>query len=216
MEKVIIRDVEEPEKTEIHTKIENTKEGLKKLARFFSLLVSDYNTNNIYCDEHNKIMSVEINSERFWLPLDISYDEENIIVSGIRAISSIPVAKLRKQCLLNYMETIYRFSKNDYGRTLAILVYKNMSEKRRKSKNGKELREYLEEYATEIIRWHVENAEPEEVYTVLKLNLVSADVLQAIYSELEKDMGIEVKAYFLEMIGKESSINASKEEKWTL
>ena len=47
MEKVIIRDVEEPEKTEIHTKIENTKEGLKKLARFFSLLVSDYNTNNI-------------------------------------------------------------------------------------------------------------------------------------------------------------------------
>ena len=48
MEKVIIRDVEEPEKTEIHTKIENTKEGLKKLARFFSLLVSDYNTNNIY------------------------------------------------------------------------------------------------------------------------------------------------------------------------
>lgn len=299
-------------------------------------------------------MSVEINSERFWLPLDISYDEENIIVSGIRAISSIPVAKLRKQCLLNYMETIYRFSKNDYGRTLAILVYKNMSEerkrakngrtlkqyltvtsqtkqiveicvshektkdcykelvsiindhstdseayffryyaprkifkltvfgmcfylpiminsyrtisicqeiekiskkilksarrkkltntmetlykyafgdegkeaalntylnmseKRRKSKNGKELREYLEEYATEIIRWHVENAEPEEVYTVLKLNLVSADVLQAIYSELEEDMGIEVKAYFLEMIGKESSINASKEEKWTL
>ena len=91
-----------------------------------------------------------------------------------------------------------------------------MSEKRRKSKNGKELREYLEEYATEIIRWHAENAEPEEVYTVLKLNLVSADVLQAIYSELEKDMGIEVKAYFLEMIGKESSINASKEEKWTL
>lgn len=46
--------------------------------------------------------------------------------------------------------------------------------------------------------------------------LVSADVLQAIYSELEEDMGIEVKAYFLEMIGKESSINASKEEKWTL
>lgn len=161
-------------------------------------------------------MSVEINSERFWLPLDISYDEENIIVSRIRAISSIPVAKLRKQCLLNYMETMYHFSKNDYGRTLAILVYKNMSEKRRKSKNGKELREYLEEYATEIIRWHVENAEPEEVYTVLKLNLVSADVLQAIYSELEEDMGIEVKAYFLEMIGKESSINASKEEKWTL
>lgn len=30
MEKVIIRDVEEPEKTEIHTKIENTKEGLKQ------------------------------------------------------------------------------------------------------------------------------------------------------------------------------------------
>lgn len=50
MEKVIIRDAEEPEKTEIHTKIENTKEGLKKLTRFFSLLVSDYNANNIYTD----------------------------------------------------------------------------------------------------------------------------------------------------------------------
>lgn len=35
MEKVIIRDVEEPEKTEIHTKIENTKEGLKKTGTFF-------------------------------------------------------------------------------------------------------------------------------------------------------------------------------------
>ena len=63
MEKVIIRDAEEPEKTEIHTKIENTKEGLKKLTRFFSLLVSDYNANNIYTDrQYNKIMSVEIDS----------------------------------------------------------------------------------------------------------------------------------------------------------
>ena len=155
MEKVIIRDVEEPEKTEIHTKIENTKEGLKKLARFFSLLVSDYNTNNIYCDEHNKIMSVEINSERFWLPLDISYDEENIIVSGIRAISSIPVAKLRKQCLLNYMETIYRFSKNDYGRTLAILVYKNMSEERKRAKNGRTLKQYLTVTSQTILLWNM-------------------------------------------------------------
>ena len=51
MEKVIIRDAEEPEKTEIHTKIENTKEGLKKLTRFFhSLSVTTMPTTYILTD----------------------------------------------------------------------------------------------------------------------------------------------------------------------
>ena len=184
MEKVIIRDVGEPEKTEIHTQIENTKEGLKKLARFFSLLVSDYNTNNIYCDEHNKIMSVEINSERFWLPLDISYDEENIIVSGIRAISSIPVAKLRKQCLLNYMETMYRFSKNDYGRTLAILVYKNMSEERKRTKNGRTLKQYLTVTSQTILLWNMTTDNVPALLDFWELGLSSAKDLKLLYDKL--------------------------------
>lgn len=200
MEKVIIRDVEKPEKTEIHTKIENTKEGLKKLARFFSLLVSDYNTNNIYCDEHNKIMSVEINSERFWLPLDISYDEENIIVSGIRAISSIPVAKLRKQCLLNYMETMYRFSKNDYGRTLAILVYKNMSEKRKQSKNGIALRQYLTSMSQTILLWNMTTDNVSALLEFWSLGLSSAKDLKSLLDERSTKLSLPMKACIMQLL----------------
>lgn len=200
MEKVIIRDVEEPEKTEIHTKIENTKEGLKKLARFFSLLVSDYNTNNIYCDEHNKIMSVEINSERFWLPLDISYDEENIIVSGIRAISSIPVAKLRKQCLLNYMETIYCFSKNDYGRTLAILVYKNMSEERKRAKNGRTLKQYLTVTSQTILLWNMTTDNIPALLDFWELGLSSAKDLKLLYDNRFAKLSIPMQACIMQLL----------------
>jgi len=200
MEKVIIRDVEEPEKTEIHTKIENTKEGLKKLARFFSLLVSDYNTNNIYCDEHNKIMSVEINSERFWLPLDISYDEENIIVSGIRAISSIPVAKLRKQCLLNYMETIYSFSKNDYGRTLAILVYKNMSEERKRAKNGRTLKQYLTVTSQTILLWNMTTDNIPALLDFWELGLSSAKDLKLLYDNRFAKLSIPMQACIMQLL----------------
>lgn len=200
MEKVIIRDVEEPEKTEIHTKIENTKEGLKKLARFFSLLVSDYNTNNIYCDEHNKIMSVEINSERFWLPLDISYDEENIIVSGIRAISSIPVAKLRKQCLLNYMETMYHFSKNDYGRTLAILVYKNMSEERKRAKNGRTLKQYLTVMSQTILLWNMTTDNVPALLDFWELGLSSAKDLKLLYDNRFAKLSIPMQACIMQLL----------------
>lgn len=200
MEKVIIRDVEEPEKTEIHTKIENTKEGLKKLARFFSLLVSDYNTNNIYCDEHNKIMSVEINSERFWLPLDISYDEENIIVSGIRAISSIPVAKLRKQCLLNYMETMYHFSKNDYGRTLAILVYKNMSEERKRTKNGRTLKQYLTVMSRTILLWNMTTDNVPALLDFWELGLSSAKDLKLLYDGRFAKLSIPMQACIMQLL----------------
>ena len=200
MEKVIIRDIEEPEKTEIHTKIENTKEGLKKLARFFSLLVSDYNTNNIYCDEHNKIMSVEINSERFWLPLDISYDEENIIVSGIRAISSIPVAKLRKQCLLNYMETMYRFSKNDYGRTLAILVYKNMSEERKRAKNGRTLKQYLTVTSQTILLWNMTTDNIPALLDFWELGLSSAKDLKSLLDERSTKLSLPMKACIMQLL----------------
>lgn len=200
MEKVIIRDVEEPEKTEIHTKIENTKEGLKKLARFFSLLVSDYNTNNIYCDEHNKIMSVDINSERFWLPLDISYDEENIIVSGIRAISSIPVAKLRKQCLLNYMETMYRFSKNDYGQTLAILVYKNMSEERKRTKNGRTLKQYLTSMSQAILLWSMATDNVTALLEFWELGLSSIRDLKALFDERFTKLSIPMKACVMQLL----------------
>lgn len=200
MEKVIIRDVEEPEKTEIHTKIENTKEGLKKLARFFSLLVSDYNTNNIYCDEHNKIMSVEINSERFWLPLDISYDEENIIVSGIRAISSISVAKLRKRCLLNYMETMYHFSKNDYGRTLAILVYKNMSEERKRAKNGRTLKQYLTSMSQAILLWSMATDNVTALLEFWELGLSSIRDLKALFDERFTKLSIPMKACVMQLL----------------
>lgn len=200
MEKVIIRDVEEPEKTEIHTKIENTKEGLKKLARFFSLLVSDYNTNNIYCDEHNKIMSVEINSERFWLPLDISYDEENIIVSGIRAISSIPVAKLRKQCLLNYMETMYHFSKNDYGRTLAILVYKNMSEERKRAKNGRTLKQYLTVMSQTILLWNMTTDNIPALLDFWELGLSSVKDLKLLYDNRFAKLSIPMQACIMQLL----------------
>lgn len=200
MEKVIIRDVEEPEKTEIHTKIENTKEGLKKLARFFSLLVSDYNTNNIYCDEHNKIMSVEINSERFWLPLDISYDEENIIVSGIRAIASIPVGKLRKQCLLNYMETMYHFSKNDYGRTLAILIYKNMSEKRKRAKNGRALKQYLTAMSRTILLWNMTTDNVPALLDFWELGLSSAKDLKLLYDDHFAKLSIPMQACIMQLL----------------
>lgn len=200
MEKVIIRDVEEPKKTEIHTKIENTKEGLKKLARFFSLLVSDYNTNNIYCDEHNKIMSVEINSERFWLPLDISYDEENIIVSGIRAIASIPVGKLRKQCLLNYMETMYHFSKNDYGRTLAILIYKNMSEKRKRAKNGRALKQYLTAMSRTILLWNMTTDNVPALLDFWELGLSSAKDLKLLYDDHFAKLSIPMQACIMQLL----------------
>ena len=163
-----------------------------------------------------KIFKLTVFGMCFYLPIMINSYRTISICQEIEKISKKILKSARRKKLTNTMETLYKYAFGDEGKEAALNTYLNMSEKRRKSKNGKELREYLEEYATEIIRWHVENAEPEEVYTVLKLNLVSADVLQAIYSELEKDMGIEVKAYFLEMIGKESSINASKEEKWTL
>lgn len=201
MEKVIIRDVEEPEKPEIHTKIENTKEGLKKLTRFFSLLVSDYNTNNIYTDrQYNKIMSVEIDSERFWIPLDISYDEENIIVSGIRAISSIPVAKLRKQCLFNYMETMYRFSKNDYGRTLAILIYKNMSEERKRAKNGRTLKQYLTSMSQTILLWNMTTDNVPALLEFWSLGLSSIRDLKALFDERFTKLSIPMKACVMQLL----------------
>ena len=201
MEKVIIRDVEEPEKPEIHTKIENTKEGLKKLTRFFSLLVSDYNTNNIYTDrQYNKIMSVEIDSERFWIPLDISYDEENIIVSGIRAISSIPVAKLRKQCLFNYMETMYRFSKNDYGRTLAILIYKNMSEERKRAKNGRTLKQYLTSMSQTILLWNMTTDNVPALLEFWELGLSSIRDLKALFDERFTKLSIPMKACVMQLL----------------
>lgn len=201
MEKVIIRDVEEPEKPEIHTKIENTKEGLKKLTRFFSLLVSDYNTNNIYTDrQYNKIMSVEIDSERFWIPLDISYDEENIIVSGIRAISSIPVAKLRKQCLFNYMETMYRFSKNDYGRTLAILIYKNMSEERKRAKNGRTLKQYLTSMSQTILLWNMTTDNVPALLEFWSLGLSSAKDLKSLLDERSTKLSLPMQACIMQLL----------------
>lgn len=201
MEKVIIRDVEEPEKPEIYTKIENTKEGLKKLTRFFSLLVSDYNTNNIYTDrQYNKIMSVEIDSERFWIPLDISYDEENIIVSGIRAISSIPVAKLRKQCLFNYMETMYRFSKNDYGRTLAILIYKNMSEERKRAKNGRILKQYLTVMSQTILLWNMTTDNIPALLDFWELGLSSAKDLKLLYDNRFAKLSIPMQACIMQLL----------------
>lgn len=201
---------------EICVSHEKTKDCYKELVS----IINDHSTDSeAYFFRYyapRRIFKLTVFGMCFYLPIMINSYRTISICQEIEKISKKILKSARRKKLTNTMETLYKYAFGDEGKEAALNTYLNMSEKRRKSKNGKELREYLEEYATEIIRWHVENAEPEEVYTVLKLNLVSADVLQAIYSELEEDMGIEVKAYFLEMIGKESSINASKEEKWTL
>lgn len=145
-------------------------------------------------------MSVEINSERFWLPLDISYDEENIIVSGIRAISSIPVAKLRKQCLLNYMETMYRFSKNDYGQTLAILVYKNMSEERKRTKNGRTLKQYLTSMSQAILLWSMATDNVTALLEFWELGLSSIRDLKALFDERFTKLSIPMKACVMQLL----------------
>lgn len=145
-------------------------------------------------------MSVEINSERFWLPLDISYDEENIIVSGIRAISSIPVAKLRKRCLLNYMETMYHFSKNDYGRTLAILVYRNMSEERKRAKNGRILKQYLTVMSQTILLWNMTTDNIPALLDFWELGLSSAKDLKLLYDNRFAKLSIPMQACIMQLL----------------
>ena len=145
-------------------------------------------------------MSVEINSERFWLPLDISYDEENIIVSGIRAISSIPVANLRKLCILNYMETLYRFSKNDYGRTLAILVYKNMSEERKRTKSGRTLKQYLTVTSQTILLWNMTTDNVPALLDFWELGLSSAKDLKLLYDNRFAKLSIPMQACIMQLL----------------
>ena len=113
-------------------KTENTKEGLKNLAQAISVFVSDYNTDNVYSDKQfNKIIFVEFDSDLLLIPLNISFRERDMIITKIHDFSLIPVSSLRKQCLMNYMENMYHFVKNDNGQRLAVLTYKNMSEKKK-------------------------------------------------------------------------------------
>lgn len=203
MTKPIIRDAEKAPKRQhqIHIEIENTKEGLKNLARAISVFVSDYNTDNIYSDKQfNRIMFVEFGSDLFLVPLNISFRERDMIITRIHDFSLIPVSSLRKQCLLNYMENMYHFVKNDNGQRLAVLIYKNMSKKRKQKQNGTALKQYLTAISKSILLWNMTTDNIPDLLEFWRLGLSSTEDLKLLFDEFFAKLSTQMKACIIQLL----------------
>lgn len=203
MTKTIIKDAEKIKKqqNQICIKTENTKEGLKNLAQAISVFVSDYNTDNVYSDrQFNKIMFVEFDSDLLLIPLNISFRERDMIITRIHDFSLIPVSSLRKQCLMNYMENMYHFVKNDNGQRLAVLTYKNMSEKRRQKQNGTALKQYLTAISKSILLWNMTSDNISDLLEFWRLGLSSTEDLKLLFDEFFTKLSTQMKACVMQLL----------------
>lgn len=97
------------------------------------------------------------------------------------------------RALQNLMETTYCLINHDPSLNLATLIYKNMPLQRRKKKNGRELKRYLNEHAGAAVRWCIETNETEQLEDLLNVCNFSYSRLNDVVKNYWKDASAEVK-----------------------
>ena len=108
----------------------------------------------------------------------------------------------REKALLNLMESMYKYDDADCMLRIAVLIYKNMGQDRRKSKSGKELKKYIDSYALNAISWGTVKNDAKSLKDLLDVCTLDEEMLRRAINTYEDTASPEVKAYLLDAMGK--------------
>lgn len=100
------------------------------------------------------------------------------------------------------MESMYKYDDADCMLRIAVLIYKNMGQDRRKSKSGKELKKYIDSYALNAISWGTVKNDAKSLKDLLDVCTHDEEMLRWAINTYEDTASPEVKAYLLDAMGK--------------
>lgn len=153
------------------------------------------------------ILALEYCGQIFCVPLGLTETDKAEITKRFDKISFLVHGKQRrKQAIWDFLDSLYKYvNDTDMLKIVAVTTYKNMNQERKESKNGKELKKYLDTIAPAAISWCASENDSETLKNLLDACEIKQGTLKNAYEMYGVDVDVQVKAYLLDAIGKAKS-----------
>lgn len=198
--------------------LQNTKKGFYKLYALVrdlsNIQVISYGEFIDYLAREGDPRDIEIDMDGVFVFVPIMNDvQRELLLSKILKISRIIFPKRRLKELQLLAEKLYVYSSYDSAEKVAFNTYCKMTDKRRTSKNGKDLERYLAVMSEKILCEIIETKDMKTLNRFLDFGFASQETLEQVFDELCNDVPAVMKAYLLEQISKERGISDKTETK---
>ena len=157
--------------------IPNTKNGVLDLATLIFRFTDGLYHNGIFTD----IVEVHFADGVYFLMSFSTEYEAKDQAKIAKRLAYIPIKKLRAMTVRNFLENSYKMMTRKNSYEIAVKTYLNMPEKRRKSKNGKELYRYIKSHSEYIIEMFIRKKDVKSLGQVLELQLLPRRNLRDIF-----------------------------------
>lgn len=196
--------------------LQNTKKGFYKLYALVrdlsNIQVISYGEFIDYLAREGDPRDIEIDMDGVFVFVPIMNDvQRELLLSKILKISRIIFPKRRLKELQLLAEKLYVYSSYDSAEKVAFNTYCKMTDKRRTSKNGKDLEHYLTVMSEKILCEIIETKDMKTLNRFLDFGFASQETLEQVFDELCDDVPAVMKAYLLEQISKERGISDKAE-----
>ena len=196
--------------------LQNTKKGFYKLYALVrdlsNIQVISYGEFIDYLAREGDPRDIEIDMDGVFVFVPIMNDvQRELLLSKILKISRIIFPKRRLKELQLLAEKLYVYSSYDSAEKIAFNTYCKMTDKRRTSKNGKDLEHYLAVMSEKILCEIIETKDMKTLNRFLDFGFASQETLEQVFDELCDDVPAVMKAYLLEQISKERGISDKAE-----
>ena len=150
------------------------------------------------------ILALEYCGQILCVPLGLTEKDKAEITKRFDKISFLVHGKQRrKQTIWDFLDSLYKYvNDTDMLKIVAVTTYKNMNQERKESKNGKELKKYLDTIAPAVISWCASENDAEALKNLLDVCEIKHETLKNAYEMYGVNADTQVKAYLLDAIGK--------------
>ena len=177
--------------------IPNTKNGVLDLATLIFRFTDGLYHNGIFTD----IVEVHFADGVYFLMSFSTEYEAKDQAKIAKRLAYIPIKKLRAMTVRNFLENSYKMMTRKNSYEIAVKTYL-MPEKRRKSKNGKELYRYIKSHSEYIIEMFIRKKDVKSLGQVLELQLLPRRNLRDIFFLRCQNEPPEVKACVMDALKK--------------
>lgn len=188
--------------------IPNTKNGVLNLATLIFRFTDGLYCNGMFID----IVEVHFADGVYFLMSLLTECEAKDQSKRIKRLAYIPIKKLREMTVRNFLENSYKMMTRQNSYEIAVKTYLNMPEKRRKSKNGKELYRYIKSHAEYIIEMLIRKKDVKNLGQVLELQLLPQKNLRNIFFLKCQNKPPEIKACVMDALKKTKKETENKLE----
>lgn len=182
----------------------------------FSVVTTADNTNDSIGKSmmNNDILIIHFGDRTFYVPTYLYTFSKNYVIKKIQKISKKFSKKRRLNALQDYMDTLPMYVSLDSRQKIILLIYKNMSPKRRLTEIGKNIKKSLDSMSIYSIEKYICLNETGTVKDLLDIYNVKYSYLKTVFDKIcqNNTISTEMRALIMDEMEKKRKEEISESD----